>query len=969
MNKRRMYVLLCLVVLGLVLPVSAADDPSLVGWWRLDDGSGDTAADSSEYGNNGTLMGGPIWVEGQIGRALEFDGATQYVEVPHVPILTVDTEVTVMCWFNTPRAIGGTGDNWQGLMAKSNSPRSYSLYTYVGNKFHFVGGNGSVSSGTFELNEWTHVAASVLNGQHQYWINGEDGGTGGGGSVLPGAADTAPVYLGRTGEGLASRALLGMLDDARIYNRALTQEEIAVAMLGSPSAPIAETPNPAGGATDVPYYTNLSWGAGEFAASHNVYFGTSWDDVNAASVDNPMDVLAAQGLTETRLELESLEFETTYFWRVDEVNSPPDSTIFKGEVWDFVTEPVAYPVADVTAAASSTHEASTDAVRTVDGSGLNANDEHTADLADMWLSNAAETEGVWIEYDLGKAWKLDHVRVWNHNSQTEMILGYGIKEALIEISSDGETWTELKTTEIPQASGLGTYTGAAVALDGAIAQYVRITALSNYSILGLKQFGLSEVRFYSIPVLAREPNPAHGGVSDGVDVVLQWRAGREAAEHEVVFSDDGQAVIDGSAVVGMADLSFDVGTLDLATEYFWKINSVGDTIYEGDFWSFRTREALMIDDFEMYKAQEGLRIWEHWLDGFENQAENGAVVGNGDDAETSVVYEGRQSMPIAFNNTLAPKSEATRFFDVPVDLTKGSPESLKLQVVGDPNNGAAPMYLILADTAGSEKQIDHPDPAATVITAWDEWTIPLGDLSPVDVTKIDSITVGVGTAGVEGMIFVDAIRTHSPPSSQTFGLLAQYPFDEGAGTEVADISGKGQDGAFVGEPVWVPGKTGTALQFDGTDDYVEIPHDGALNVDNEVTLALWINPERYVSEGEGWGGIMAKGGPRLYSLFTTAAGELHFSTAGVGTVSSETFPLNEWSHVTAMVVNGGHAYYINGAPAGTAGSGINLGGVVNTAPVTIGNINEPNRFYQGVIDEVSIFSRALTAEEVAELAE
>ena len=62
------------------------------------------------------------------------------------------------------------------------------------------------------------------------------------------------------------------------------------------------------------------------------------------------------------------------------------------------------------------------------------------------------------------------------------------------------------------------------------------------------------------------------------------------------------------------------------------------------------------------------------------------------------------------------------------------------------------------------------------------------------------------------------------------------------------------------------------------------------------------------------------------------------------------------------------AYYINGEAAGTPGSGINLGGVTNTAPVTIGNINETNRFYQGMIDEVYIYRRALTAEEVAGLA-
>ncbi len=722
---------------------------------------------------------------------------------------------------------------------------------------------------------------------------------------------------------------------------------------------LAADPMPAAGSSDVPYDTDLSWTESAYAATHDVYFGTSWDDVNDATVDNPLDVLAAAGLTEASLALDSLAFNTTYFWRVDEVNAPPDSTVYKGNVWSFTTEPVAYPVANVTATASSEHDPDKGADNTVNGSGLNADDQHSANLAHMWLSNLAETEGVWIQYDLGQVHKLDRVHVWNHNSQTEKVLGYGIKEALIETSSDGQTWTELKTAEFSQGTGLDSYTGADVALDGVVAQYLRITALSNHSILGLTQVGLSEVRFYSIPVLAREPNPADNATSDDVDVVLQWRAGREAAQNEVVFSDDEQAVIDGSALVGtVAERAYDLGTLELGTQFFWKINSVGDATYEGDLWSFMTPDSLMIDDFEMYRAEEGLRIWEHWFDGFDDPAENGAVVGNDDDAEKDVVYEGRQSMPVAYDNSTAPQSEVTRFFDAPVDLTRGNPESLTLQVRGNapgfvenadgtltvgaagndiwntaddfrfvykrlsgdgsitaqihsavdvhewvkagvmmrenldadatnaysfvtpqgrvgtqwrvdlagatvstrsesngtialpywirltrtgnllkgeqsadgvtwlpmiretapddptereifmiqdvyiglavtshvtgtptvavfsdvsttgnvtgswiseaigadthPDNDAAPMYVRLADTSGNEKTFDHPDPAATILTDWNAWTLSMADLSPVNPAKLDSMSIGVGGSGVQGKIFVDAIRTSKP---------------------------------------------------------------------------------------------------------------------------------------------------------------------------------------------------------------
>ena len=241
-----------------------------------------------------------------------------------------------MCWFNSPRTIGGTGQNWQGIMSKSNNPRSYSLYTTTGNRFHFSVGPGgayvgTVSTGTFTLDEWTHIAAQVEGGQHQYYINGEDAGRSGSGTALPGAADTGPVYLGRTGEGLASRAFLGMIDDARIYNRALSQEEVAEAMKGN-LFPIAENPLPADESPDVVRDVDLSWTAGEFAQTHDVYFDAVWDDVNAASTDNPLGVLVSAGQSTDTVDLDRLGFSQTYYWRVAHVHAAAESTAFQRAV-------------------------------------------------------------------------------------------------------------------------------------------------------------------------------------------------------------------------------------------------------------------------------------------------------------------------------------------------------------------------------------------------------------------------------------------------------------------------------------------------------------------------------------------------------------------------------------------------------------------------------------------------------------
>jgi hypothetical protein len=98
----------------------------------------------------------------------------------------------------------------------------------------------------------------------------------------------------------------------------------------------ADNPNPTDKAENVLRHTMLSWEMGSFAATHDVYFGTVFNDVNEADRANPHDMLVSQGQALSVYDPGILDSGQTYYWRVDEVNVAPDNTIFKGEVWSFV---------------------------------------------------------------------------------------------------------------------------------------------------------------------------------------------------------------------------------------------------------------------------------------------------------------------------------------------------------------------------------------------------------------------------------------------------------------------------------------------------------------------------------------------------------------------------------------------------------------------------------------------------------
>jgi hypothetical protein len=683
---------------------------------------GANVPDDSANNNNATLLGGPQVVPGLNGNALKLNGTNQGAVVPNAAAVNtaIHQNKTVIAVFNCAD-VGKSAK--QVVYEEGGSTRGLSIYVHQGS-LHVGGWNradytpqwapGTFFSAPIGSNEW-HVVAVVLRGgtaaqaadKFEMWLDGALIGKGPGGEFR-GRTDACGVgnVQAQTnfhdGTVNAGHWFEGMIDELWILAQALPPEVLSNVGV---SRTKAANPVPAGGATDVVTDVVLAWEAGKFAAAHDVYFGTAFDDVNDASRADPKGVLGSQGQTATEFDPAGLlEYGKTYYWRIDEVNAAPDNTIFKGETWSFTAEPFAYPVQPIAATASSA-VAGMGPEKTINRAGLNASDEHSTLETDMWLGEGPGAN--WILYEFDKAYKLHEMWVWNSNQMIEAFIGFGARNVAVECSLDGETWTAVEgVPEFAQATGLPTYTAnTTVSLGGAVAKFVKLTVNASWGGLS-PQTGLSEVRFFQVPIQAREPSPADAAVNVGVDAELVWRPGREATSHKVFFGTDEAAVADGTAAAGtVTERRYTPAALNLGTKYFWKVDEIGDAgTYEGNLWSFTTREYAVVDDFESYTDDEGSRIYETWVDGLTDGKSN-SVVGYlvAPFAERTIIHGGKQSMPVEYNNVNTPFfSEASREFAPAQNWTVSGADSLNLWVRGVPAAYVETAGTITMSAAGTD---------------------------------------------------------------------------------------------------------------------------------------------------------------------------------------------------------------------------------------------------------------------------
>lgn len=508
------------------------------------------------------------------------------------------------------------------------------------------------------------------------------------------------------------------------------------------------------GATDVLRNgTSLSWTKSLFAAEYDVYLGKNVDDVNSAAPDSE---LFLGTVTDTSKALGRLDFSDTYYWRVVEVNDAHEMSP-RNNIWSFEVEPKAIAVTGVTVTASDTTE---DPNQVIDGSGL-TDGLHDNDGDNMWKTSLTPEHPIWIQFAFDGVCKLDGMKVWNHNSESEGLLGFGFKDVTIETSLDGTTWDVLADTQFVQAPGKAGYAGSMVDLGGTAAMYVKLTGKNNWSILGMQALGLSEVQFMQIPTRARELSPASGSMISPLQGLLSWRAGRDAAKHEVLLGSTPDDLTVVATVTGpMADIS---DQLSLGSVYYWQINEVNDAkpmpVWSSEVMNFSTIEMLVIDRMETYKDEEGFWIWQTWADGYEDPSLNGATVGHGDLPETEIYRSAGQSMPLFFDNSTAPTSIAKRTLDQADDITDWTKSQiLVLYVHGDPANTGGELYVAVN---GKEVALGSD---AVGNDGWTQVNVDLTALN-TDLSQVATLGIGIDGANAKGVIYVDDVLLYqdAPP--------------------------------------------------------------------------------------------------------------------------------------------------------------------------------------------------------------
>jgi len=978
MCKRLIYAASALWILALLLTNTAG--AKLVGWWAFDETSGAVATDSAG-GNHGALYGNPQWVTGWIDNALKLDGAGDYVNLPIGSVVPSLTDSTIAVWAN----FSGTGGAWQRLFDFGTGTANYIYFCPqdgAGLMHAAITANTgvwtdvTVSSGALPTG-WHHVAL-VIDGKTKNLTIFLDGQVVANASTLYVLKDlgiTTLNYIGRSQ--YEDPYFNGMVDDFRIYNEALGQDQILRVMHGETFP--AVKPSPANEATDVPRDTLLAWTPGKYADTHRIYFGTTFEDVNAATPSDTHKLLAAASQDANSYDPDRLAFGQVYHWRVDEVNAAPDNTIFRGKVWSFTVEPYSYPITGITATASSSNKADMGPEKTVDGSGLDAGDHHSTTSEHTWLTAKNAAGAAWIQFAFDRIHKLDKMLVWNSNQTLESILGLGAKDVKIEYSTDGETWTAFGDFEFAQASASADYTAnTTVELAGIPARFVKLTIHSNWGGL-MPQYGLSEVRFYSVPVIAREPQPAADATDVNPQVRFAWRAGREAASHKILLSNDRQAVAEGSAPAVTVSTPQYEASLMLDSTYFWKVIEVNDaeviTSWESPIWSFYTAGFVAADDFEAYTDVEGRRVYESWIDGWDNPA-NGSTVGYNQApfAEQTVVHSGAQSMPLFYENTGgATYSEAKRTFVPPQDWTAHGFTTLVLFFRGRTTNSRAPIYLKINET----KIPFNNGQAVTTLPVWKQWNIPLASAG-VSLKSVRSLSVGVEGTGT-GTLLVDDVRLYATAPEVvgatdpgTAGLVAWYTMDD----NVQDSSGKNYNGTLNSPAGYDAGYSGKALGFNGSSTYVDLPIGPLMPTLSSVTIASHVN----FNGGSGsWQRIFDFGAGTTNYMFlcprqgTTGAMRFAIRTTTVAeqTVDAPKAMPTGWHHVAVTIDSATMTMklYLDGDPVGEAATTLLPKDLGNTTQNWLGRSQfTADAYFSGMLDEFRIYNRALSAAEVRYLA-
>jgi len=483
-------------------------------------------------------------------------------------------------------------------------------------------------------------------------------------------------------------------------------------------------PNPANGAVGVKPSVILRWDAGAVAASHEVYFGTDADAVANATTASP-EYKGPKALGEENYEPGKLALNTTYYWRIDEVNSVNPDSPWPGRVWSFTTSDffVIDDFEDYDAGENqiwfSWHDGlgygtpGTADYFAGNGTGAAVGDENSPSYTEETIVHGG-LQSMPISYDNNKQ---DHV----YYSQVEHSL------------TDQRDWTEEGVAELslwfrgnPASVGsfaegpLGTYT-----MTGSGADIWNQSDEFHYAYKTLSGPGVIVARVESV-----------GDTDNWAKAGVMIRETLEADSKHAMMIVSYASGVSFQRRPDKGGSSFDDTTSGITAPYWVKI------------------EREMAGTFSAYSSANG-STWKKV-----GVSENIQMGTNTYIGLAVTAHSAGATCEAVFTNVTTTGNVGQQWANQDIGIVSNDPEAL---------------YVALSNTTGAPAVVVHDSPAAANIDTWTEWIIPLQAFADqgIVLTNVDSIAIGLGTQGNttipagSGKMYIDDIRLYSPQTTSS----------------------------------------------------------------------------------------------------------------------------------------------------------------------------------------------------------
>ncbi len=695
------------------VPDIAITDPTLIGWWKFDEGFGTKALDFSGHSNDGTLRGNAQWVEGIMGGAVNLPGSA-YVVIDGVVNDITSTNITLSAWIKTTQGSEGN------VFAANTSASDYALLFGVqgGNPYRWDGGDEQYPPAIND-GEW-HMLTYVRSGSTGYiYVDGVERTNY---STSFSLSTITRWSIGQEwDDSTPSDFYVGLVDDARFYNAALTAEQVMQLTRGDPL--LAWNPSPSNGAVvDVERAKQpLTWSPGDKASQHDVYLGLDKAAVQSAAASDTSGIYRGRKATASYTPTETIDWGTgPYYWRVDEFNT--DGTVSTGGIWTFtvadhliVDDFEAYDAKD-NQIWYTWHDGLGYGAPGVppyfagNGSGAAVGDENTA-------SYTEET----IVHGGGQSMPI------SYNNNKQGFAKYSETEKALTAPRD---WTKYGVGELSvwfrgHAASVGSFAEAPV-------------GTFTMTASGADIWGTADQFHFAYKMLT-----GAGSIVARVDSVQNTNAWAKAGVMIRETLDPGSK--HAFACVTPANGVASQGRVDTDTASY----SVNQTGLTAPRWVKLERDAA--GRFTVSHSANGT-TWSPVT------GDTWTAISMG-----SLVYVG-----LALTSHDAAQMCQAKFSNVTITGTVSG--QWAHQDIGIASNAAEPMYVALSNASGQPAVIVHDNPNAATLSTWTEWVIPLQKFADkgINLANVDRIAIGLGTRGNmttpggSGKIYIDDVGLYRP---------------------------------------------------------------------------------------------------------------------------------------------------------------------------------------------------------------